>query len=275
MKGSFAMDMASLDKLSARIIEDLKKEPGASELITPEVASLFTSMKDFWKGTGAMSMDVSGQNISPEYDLRVPSEEKLLESLERMGKLMAPGSPIANLYKTLGLEPAWSMQKNVREHAKVPVHRVEMVFQPSPGAPSKEQAEAMKTLVDQRLEIAVVGDRAVWAGAPATVDGMIDRALAKEEGEPLPITAMQVFGKARQVYLDYDIVGVWAAMAKAMSPDDPTAAVLRKMSRMPSGAPMTFAGTFGEGRSLLQMRLPMAMVENAIQASMDAAEAGK
>jgi hypothetical protein len=130
----------------------------------------------------------------------------------------------------------------------------------------------MKTFMDQKLELAVVGDRALVSGVPSDLDGMVDRALAKDAGDAFVPASAQVFGKGRQIYLDYDILGLFKGMA-AMNPNDPAAEILRRLSRYPSAEPMTYAVTFGEGRSLFQMRLPMAMIENVVKASQDAAEA--
>ena len=276
MRGSLFMDTPSLDKLAGRLIQDLEKDPAAAGLITPDLASLMTSMKDYWKGSGAMSVDLSGKSLTYQYEMAVHSEEKLLEWMERMGKLFAPGTALADFYKALGLEPAWSMQKSAREHARVPVHRYEMTVKPSesdPSAAARPELEAMKTFLDQKVELAVVGDRALLSGVPAELDGMIDRALAKDAGDPFLPAAAQVFGKGRQFYIDYDILALFKAMA-AMNPNDPAAEVMERLSRSPSVEPMTYAVTFADGRSLFQMRLPMAMIENVVKASQDA-EAGR
>ena len=275
MRASVSMDPAAFDKLVGRLFQAMEKDPAAAGLITPDMAALLTSTKDYWKGSGAFSVDLSGKSLSLQYDMAVHSEEKFLDYMEKMAKLVAPGTAMGDFYKALGLEMAWSLQKNARDHAKVPVHRLELTANPSKSEPSAKGSpglEAMKTFMDQKLELAVVADRALVSGVPADLDGMIDRALARDAGDPFVPASAKVFGSGRQMYVDYDLLALFKAMV-SVNPDDPTAEAMRRLSRYPSAEPMTYAVTFAEGRSLFQMRLPMAMIENVVKASQDAAEA--
>ena len=277
MRGSVFIDPAAFDKLAGRLVQELGKDPAAAELITPDVASLVTSTKDYWKGRGTMSFDLSGKSLSVGYDMAIHSEEKLLDWMDRWGKVLAPGTVLGDFYKNMGLELAWSLQRNARDHAKAPVHRMEMTVNPlkTDGAvKARPELEAMKTFMDQKLELAVVGDRALVSGTPSDLDGMIDRALANDAGDSFLPASAQVFGKGRQIYFDYDIIGLFKAMAST-NPDDPTAAMMRRLTRYPSAEPITYAVTFAEGRSLSQMRLPMDMIENLVKASQEAPEAGR
>jgi hypothetical protein len=184
--------------------------------------------------------------------MAVSDEAAYLAMMEKGAGLMAPGGPVGELYKSMGMPMSMSLEKNVRQYGGVPVHRYRVTFDIK-GLP-EAQAAQMKAMMKDN-EFACVKGWMVGSQEPAALDALIDRAQGKGAGGGLSLHAVKVFGEGRHGYFDVDFVGLMKATLSMMPAEaNPMAGMFGALK---PGEPMTFAMTLGDGRALAQSRVPL------------------
>jgi len=150
----------------------------------------------------------------------------------------------------MGIPITAALEKNVREHAGAKVLRVKL--RPANADSKKGPLDAWKAMITDQ-EFSVVKGFILLANDPASLDRMLERAAAGGPEGSLPLKAVKTFGPGRMGYLDYEIIGYMKSIL-AFMPNNPGAELFAKAK---PGEPMAIALTSGEGRSLIQLSVPL------------------
>ena len=182
----------------------------------------------------------------------VADDKKYVELLDKVATLMGPGGLINKLYTDMGMKMQISYQKAVRQHAGIDVnkYKYEIDMANMPAA----QAEQMKKLVHD-TEIAVANKMYLVASDSAELDTMIDKALAGEAAKPdVSLEAITDLGNGKQLYFDYDFMGMIKGILSTMPPNPGSA----MFAQIKSSQPIVGAASYDAGRMFMQTKVPLA-----------------
>jgi len=255
----FVMYAAQVDprRLSDFILDvmgRLSEDPDAAEILTPDVVSLYEDM-DTWL-TGDMAVSVRSIGESPfvtESATGVRDAGKSLAMVERGMSLMVPGGAFSKMYREMGMEFSMTLEKEVRYHAGVPVHRVETMLE-MPAAPEGWAAQMKDMMKD--TEFAFAGGYYLAAQDPTVLDKAIDRALAGVRTSAVTFHARQLFGPGHHVYVDVDFVGLMRALM-ATIPEGMPNPLEPVIEQVTSGEPIAYAMAWSDGRAQDKLRIPL------------------
>jgi hypothetical protein len=253
MAAALQLDAGRLGAFMVKGMETFAGDPDMAPLLTPEIKAMYTGMDKWFGSSMAMVMrSPNGKGFSGEFAMAVSDEAAYLAMMEKGAGLMAPGGPVGELYKSMGMPMSMSLEKNVRQYGGVPVHRYRVTFDIK-GLP-EAQAAQMKAMMKDN-EFACVKGWMVGSQEPAALDALIDRAQGKGAGGGLSLHAVKVFGEGRHGYFDFDFAGLMKATLSLMPAEaNPMAGMFGALK---PGEPMTFAMTLGDGRALAQSRVPL------------------
>lgn len=254
--GAFHCDPATLGALFKKVLGEMRKTPEVAELLPPEVTNLWTDLS-WWAGDASMKMKMAAVDegmFTMDYAMGVQDAEKYLSVMESASKLLEPGSALGELYKGMGMPLEVGLEKDVRKHGDVSVHRFKMKVaesgeEGSPPMPGMEMVQGML----RDYEMALVNGQAVVSQDPAGLDALIDAARAGEE-KPLELAAVKAFGKGRHGYMDYDILGLLKSILQAMPF---FGEATQAFDNVTSKGALVFAVTFADGRMLVQGGIPL------------------
>jgi hypothetical protein len=255
MTYAIQLDPKGSSEFVLHFINQLKEDPDAAEFLTPELVELYGGM-DEWTGS-EMAFAMRATDDLPftmESVTSIVDEAKYLDVVEQGISLLAPGSGLGNMYKEMGMEFSMALEKDVRTHAGVAVHRMKMDLN-MPNVPEAEAAPIKRMMKD--VEMAFARGYYLSSQDPASLDKMIDKALAGAKAEDVTLRAREVFGAGQRAYFDLDFIGLMKAAMEMIPPGMPNPMAMF-LSQVTSTEPMAFAATSAGNRAQIQVRIPLA-----------------
>lgn len=242
----------------------VKQNATAAEILTPEVIAIYRDMGAYNSGTMAFSVNpVEGSPFAFESVTGVTDEARCLAMIEKSMSVMAPGGTLNRMYGNMGLKFSTTLEKGVREHAGVSIHRLKMTFDVA-GVPEAEAAQMKAMMRD--AEIAVTKGYYLASQNPAALDGMIDRLAASKPGQPATLKAMEAFGDGWHVYMDLDFIGFMKAMAEMM-PETQKNSLQPVLGEVGTTEPMVAAMGWSGGSAQAQLKIPLAPFAAIVKAA--------
>jgi len=237
-----------------QILDQLSEDPDATDLLTPELVSVFTDWSDCYTGEAAMTMrHLEGATFVSETVMGVKNEAKCLELTEKSMSVFGPDSAFGKIFADMGMEISFAIEKEARNHAGVSVHRLKTTFDMK-NVPEMQAAQMEAMIPDQ--EFAIAEGYYLESQDPAGLDRMIDRALTGAPSGGVTLQAMQTFGREHSVYFDFDLIAMMKAsmeMVPAGVPN-PMAGLLGGVT---SSEPIVAAASSADGRARIQVRIPL------------------
>lgn len=251
MTAAYQLDPARLAAFLTAIVKESATDPGAAEVLTPEVLGLIDQAATAYGGQAAYRMAAAPGGLNVEAVVEVTDEARTLAMIENGLSLLAPGGAWANLIADTHM--TMTLQKAARRHAGVTVHRMKVKMTGKPLTPEEKAAQA-PFLRD--TEFAITKGYYLSAQDPAGLDALIDRAAAgAPAGGGLTLRSAQAFGEGRHGYVDYDLIGLMKAVSLATPP---VKGAPNPFVSLPDSAdPMLSAVTFADGRIRWQSKLPL------------------
>jgi hypothetical protein len=238
-----------------RFINQLKDDPDAADFLTPELVELYDGM-DKWLG-GDMAFTMRRTDDTPfasDTVMRVEDEAKCLAMVEQGMSLLAPGSAFNNMYKEMGMGLLTTLEKDVRSHAGVSVHRIKMDID-MPDISEAEAAQMKRMMKD--IELTFAGGYYLASQDPASLDKMIDRAMAgPTKADGVSVHARELFGAGQRVYADFEFIAMMKA-AMAMAPVGTPNPVGTLLDEVTSSEPMAFAAAWTGGKAQVKVKIPL------------------
>lgn len=276
LTGAFHFDSKAMARLSKQLMDVLAKDPDAAKLLTPDVRDIIGDLAAASFDQGAMSVRAApGAPFLVETAMAVPDEAKALALAEHSTALMGPDGPLNKLYEDMGmpLRVKASMEKAARRHAGVDVHRLKIEFD-ADKLPDAQAAQIKALMKDQ--EFAFAKGWYLASQDSKSLDGMVDRALAGGSKDAAALQAAKAFGEGRNLYVDYDFIGLMKAVLEMMPQGQPGMPPKAALARLRAGDPMVFAATFAGGRAQMHGQIPLAPLVRLAKAAMgtDADEGG-
>lgn len=242
MSGRVNHEAAS--KYVGNLLRLLKAKPEGQALITDEVIAVVEGYGAGLTGDTAMRMRSSETQPLLWEGLSSTSDSAKAEaSIEKMTALFTGKGAIADLYREMGV--TMSLDKGVRKSPSgVSVHAMKVTIDETKMPP--EQAAQMKAM--SGYELAVTKGWVVMAQDPASLD-----ALIAGTGKGMTTNAEKALGAGRNLYADIDLIGfVRAAMKMSGTGMDAMIPATKP------GEPMSIATTTADGRSLIEIKWPLA-----------------
>jgi hypothetical protein len=254
MNAVYELDPKAVASFAVRLLGELPSDGDAGAFAGPEMTSVLTSWGEL--ATGQTAYAVHSSSISPftvDLALGLRDDKKALPLIEKSLGLMGPDGSWHKALAGMGVNAAIRLDKKVRKHAGVDVHRYHFDMS-MPEVPA-EQLAVMQAM-NRDVEFAIVGGYYVGSQEPAALDRLIDRASAHDASAGLVMRAPRVVGEGQHGYLEYDVVQA-AQKALAMVPPSgkPTP---NPFSGLSSGEPMMFSFGFPAGSIRFQWRFPLA-----------------
>jgi hypothetical protein len=251
MTATYQLDPARLAAFLAAMAREAASDPEVASLLTPEVMATVDDMGRVWTGQLALRVGPgAGTPLAVETVMGVTSEGDLLGMVDKGVRMLAGEGALPAFYKDVGMPLRLSLRRNVRTHAGVNVHRLQM------GAETRgltEEQKAMQALIVRDSEFAVARGYYLSAQDPAALDRLIDRAAAGASGD-LALESARAFGPGRHFYVDYDFLGLLGAMGPAFwkGQDSPLAGL-----ESTAADPVIYAVTLAGGEVRIESRLPL------------------
>ncbi len=252
MTGAFRISPAGYKVFINKMISLVTKDPEFADVGGKDVQEMFSGMADYMGGDMAMSMDLLPTGgMAMEMAVTITDDKKYLTFVENMVKLMGPDGSLGKMYADMGMKMTAELQKAVRQHGGVDVHRMKIDFDTTKMAPA--QAAQIKNM-PKETDVAIVKGLYLGSYDPAELDKLIDKALAGNVKPDVSLESISAFGDGKQVYMDLDAIG-FMQNAMAAMPGNPASAMF---SQLKSKAPMLMAGSYNGGRFFGQIRVPLA-----------------
>ncbi len=248
------LDPKRLSEFALRFIEQLKEDPDAADFLTPELVQLYEGIGEWLGSDMAFTMrQIDDMPFASETIMQVKDEAKCLTMVEQGMSLLAPGSAFSNMYKEMGMELSMALEKEVRNHAGVPIHRIRMDLD-MPDIPEAQAAQMKKMMKD--MEVAFAKGYYLASQDPASLDKMIDRILGGPRADGVSLRAREVFGVGQCVYADLEFIAMMKA-AMAMAPPGTPNPVGMFLDQVTSTEPMVSAAAWTAGRTQVKVRIPL------------------
>jgi hypothetical protein len=249
MTAVYQLEAARLSTFMTKMIDGLAGDPDAAQFLTPELRQLLMNSSWFDGRASYHMRPGAGGRLVTEMVMAVTDEAKALEMVERGMNLMAPGTGWSKMYEAMGIGYKSSFEKAFRQHRGIAVHRVTISMDAKNTPPA--QVASMKAMLGD-MDIAVTHGLYLMSQDPASLDAMIDRALAKERPAPETLRAMAAFGPGAHFYCDYDLIGLMRSIAATSD-----AKTLPSLPPSTAPDPMTVAATLSQGSLKFRTRLPL------------------
>jgi hypothetical protein len=255
MTATYQMDGPRVAAFVASLVREMSADPQGAGLVSPALVALVEQWGRAFTGEAAVTMgEGSTSPLVAETVMKVSDEAAALEVMDKSAALFAPGGAWHALYSDMGVGMHMAVQKNVRRHAGVPVHRFKMAVDAAAKAVSEDQ-KALHAMMARDMEFAVVRGYLVSTQDAAALDAVIDRALAAR-ARPAPVLhAAQAFGEGRHAYLDYDVFGLLRAVVGAMPRDKGSAIPFAALP--PTAAPLMYGVSFVDGQVRVETKVPL------------------
>jgi hypothetical protein len=248
------IDPKRLSEFALHFINQLKEDPDAAELLTPELVEIYEGMGEWLGSDMAYTMRPTDDlPFASETVMQLKDEAECLAMVEQGMSLLAPGSAFSNMYKEMGMEFSMALEKNVRNHAGVSVHRMKMDID-MPDVPEAQAAQMEKLMKD--MELAFAKGYYLASQDPASLDKMIDRVLAGTKTDGVTLHAREVFGAGQHVYADLDFIGLMKAAMSIVPPGTPNPMAMF-IDQVTSTEPMAFAAVSADARAQIKVKIPL------------------
>ena len=255
VEATYAIDPQGISDVMKDVLDDISRDPTGARFVSSELTSLLTNMAGWWTGTAATSVDLAGgTDVEFEFVMGVKDEQKFLEMMEQSVALYQPGSPFHEVYQQLGMDYSSKLERNVREHAGVAVHRLSVSVK---ADPQKLGPAAALASMDMTGEMAVVAGRAVMSHDAAGLDRLVDSARSGGAGEEFALASRKAFGAGRHAYVVYDVFGLLRDLAQSMPEGLGKTMFQGVVGAISSNVPLVGAVTFQENRARLEGKLPV------------------
>lgn len=235
-----------------KLIDTLARDPESAELLTPEVKAYLFKCATLSNAEYAMSTQLSADSKQKiEFALTVKDAKSVDEAYAQMAEMMKAGGLLGKVYSGVGMKMEVNLQKSARQYKGVSITSFKQSVDTTQATSPLKNLDVFGT----NLEIGAVKDKVlVGASNPATLEQMIDRALAAESPSPtVVLEAMTVFGPGKQLYFDYNVIEMMKEAMKAI-PGFILGPALKQLS---AAKPIIGAGLCDHGRALLQVRVPL------------------
>jgi hypothetical protein len=244
-----------------KALAEITADPLTAPLAQNEIVKFIGQSIEAQAGEAVVSL-VGGAN-GPELTeaFTVGDPEKLSATMEKAMSWFGEGGIISKIYAQMGMKFDMKYAKAARSHAGVAVDRMSINYD-DPRMP-KDAAEKMKAFMPQP-EFAMVKNLGVMSTNPAALDMMIDK-TAKGDFPPSGVTLKSVatFGKGKNMYFDYDIIGYMKYVFTKFAPDPNAGAILNGFK---GNDPFLFAYAHTQGRVMFQMSVPLGPIFDGVKA---------
>jgi len=255
MTYAIQLDPKRLSEFALHFINQLKEDPDAADLLTPELIEIYEGMDEWIGSEMAFAMRATDDlPFASESVMLVKDEAKALAMVEQSMSLLAPGSAFGNMYKEMGMEFSTALEKDVRSHAGVQIHRMKMDFD-MPNVPEAEAAQIKRMMKD--MELAFARGYYLASQDPASLDKMIDKALAGAKTDGVTLKAREIFGAGQRAYVDLDFIGLMKAAMEMVPPGVPNPMAMF-LDQVTSTEPVVFAATSAGEKAQIQLKIPLA-----------------
>jgi hypothetical protein len=242
MSGRF--NYAAMGAYAGNLLRSLKAKPELQELITDDVVAAAETFGAGLSGDSAFRLRTTDTAPLQWEGLYASSDSAKAEAyFEKMITLMTGDSPLAKLNRETGVTT--TLAKAARTSPSgVPVHAIGVTIDETKIPP--EQAGMVKSL--SSYELAVTKGWVVLAQDPKSLD-----ALIAGTGKGMTTTAEKAIGAGRHVYGDLDLIGFIRAIMKLSGTGMDAMIPATK-----PGEPMSVASTTTDGRTLVEIKWPLA-----------------
>ncbi len=248
VRAAYGFSGSSFLEFTDATYAEIAKDPELGASVKTPIAKILRELMSMYEGGASFAIDMA-EDGSAHWESVIDyrgSEDELLANLGGYLELFT-GTLLAG-----DSSPGTStIERDTREHAGAKVHRMGFDWASPeempdfPGFPTS-------------FELALVGDKVVWAGIPARLDDMIDRVKAGDVGTGAPLRAEKRYGKGRQAYMDYDFIRLMKGLMNAAEATIP--GVSERMAELDSGEPMMVAGSFASDRAEFLFTMPLGAV---------------
>ncbi|HLX64755.1 MAG TPA: hypothetical protein VKX17_26020 [Planctomycetota bacterium] len=256
-----ATDVKALAAAWKKALAEITADPLTAPLAQNELVQLISQSLDAGAGQVVVSLvgGANGPEVTEAFVLGDP--EKFSGVMEKVMSWFADGGVISKIYAQMGMKFEMKFAKAARSHAGVAVDRMSVNFD-DPRMP-KEAAEKMKAFMPQP-EFAFVKNIGVMSTNPSALDMMIDK-TAKGDFSPSGVTLKSVttFGKGKNVYFDYDIVGYMKYVMTKFAPDPNAGAIFNGFK---GNDPFLFSYAQTQGRMMVQVSVPLGPIFDGMKA---------
>jgi len=244
MAMSGRVNWAAYGAFAGNLLRKLKAKPESQGLITDEVIAAAENVGAGLSGDTAFRMRTSDKTPLMWEGLYASADSAKAEaSLESMITLFTGKGVIGDLYRNMGV--TMTLTKAARTSPSgIAVHAVGVTVDETKVPP--QQAAQMKMM--SGYELAVTKGWVVMAQDPTSLD-----ALIAGTGKGMSTNAEKVIGAGRNLYADLDLIGFIRAAIK-MSGTGMDAMI----PATKPGEPMSIASTAADGRTLVEIKWPLA-----------------
>jgi hypothetical protein len=289
MSSEWRIDPVKVSSFGSWLVDELAKEPDAADLVSPDMKAMVAELPRCSGGQMAYSLrtDESGAMIV-DTAMTVSDENACLALSEKGLSLTTdPAGFLAKVYRDLGLSLTMRLEKGVRSHSGVPVHRLKTTVKPvaaaevqtnekgkTPGPAPKPSpspslppalANPMLAAMLRDTEFAYTHGYVVSSQDPARVDALIDLASS---GAPAPADVGPELLPGANMASSYDLAGVLKVVGKAM-PD--ARGGPNVFADLPPSEPVRFALALSNGRVEGRWRMPLGSLGAIAQSAAAAA----
>ncbi len=246
------LNYAAYGAYAGSLLRTLKTKPEGQALITDDVIAVAESIGSGLSGDTAFRLRTTEAMPLQWEGLYASSDSAKAEaSMEKMIKLFSGEGAIADLYREMGI--TMTLAKGTRTSPSgAAVHAVSVAIDETKVPP--EQAAQMKLM--SAYELAVTKGWVVMAQDPKALDGLI-----AGTGKGMSTAAEKAIGAGRDLYADLDVIGfVRAAMKLSGTGMDAMIPATKP------GEPLSVASTAADGRTLVEIKWPLAPFVELVKA---------
>lgn len=220
---------------------------------------------------GSMGFDaLYDTNITAaSYAIAVKDEQAALAFVEKSPQMMEDAG-IYQYYKDQGMPMTLTFEKNVREHAGVPIHHLKVSIDFS-GVTDESARKMMEKFGNVTYEVAAVNKVLVYAVQPAKVEEIIDAVKSGSHPQAKPLVAKQNLASGGQFYADYAVGGAIAAAA-AVAPEKGKDMLNTLSTQLKDSPPLQMAGyRSGDDKIKFSLLIPAGLIRDGFQAGQQVA----
>ncbi len=255
-EGAIQIDFcfANPEALSSLYMAEADQLVKEMKLDAEQTKGLMDSMKKWmaiYGGTGCESIQFGDASFGANILMEVTDEAVALELLKTMQMDMAV---ITDLYKSFGMQMVFDFKENVREHAGVKIHQLEMnMSMEQISATEQEQFEAMG-LTNMQYEIAITDGIMAYAMGDGKIEQLIDQ-IKNPKASASALKSRSVYPADAGFYCDLNI-GEYLTFIAALTPATPGNPLPQFAAMLKEAEPVTMAGYRNSGRLMCSVNVP-------------------
>jgi hypothetical protein len=252
-----AYDSHALLGYCAKLARDLGAEPGGVP-VDAQVLALLDDAAATFTGEMAVRMTADAQNhLAAVGAYGIASPEAMHRLMTGMAAIAGPDGALGKFYAGLGIPMTIRYETAVRHDGDVAIDRMSVEVDASKLPP--DQARAMAAMM-QPWEFAPTARWALMAQDPSALDALVARSREAAPAGAGVTAAEHAFGAGRDIYIDYDLVGVMRATmgsAAAGPAADLMKPMLDALAALPPEPPILAASTADHGAVRGELRVPL------------------